>query len=396
MASTPDLRNDRYRVIVVPLAAPLSAEGSALVGRVGAGFNPGDLRFSLTDTSLTCHLHALSPGLLRDRIQVIGAASPRPGQGSLAGAVGVLADLADAVDRQTSYTIHDGKRVYAGYTAERRVTGRSEKVQRRGGCFYAGGHQFSREENRLSGVPVDSIVCGDSEEVLSRLPDNCVDLVLTSPPYNFGLSYQAGDDGQHWEAYFSKLFSILDQCVRVLKYGGRCLVNIQPLFSDNIPTHHLISQHLLMRRMIWKGEILWEKNNYNCKYTAWGSWKSPSAPYLKYTWEFIEVFSKGDLKKAGSKERIDITADEFKAWVVARWSIGPERQMKRYNHPAMFPEELVERALKLFTYQDDLVLDPFNGAGTTTLVARRLQRRFVGIDISPEYCATARERLENR
>jgi DNA modification methylase len=393
MASTPDLQSDRYRVIVVPLNAPLSPEGSALVRKVGAGFKPGDLSLSLTGTSLICHLHALTPGQLRDRIQVIGGAF---WESSLSGAVEVLRELANLVDRQTSYSIHDGKRVYAGYTAERRVIGRTEKVRRRGGCFYMGDHQFSREENRLSGVPVDSIVCGDSEEVLARLPDNCVDLVLTSPPYNFGLSYRGGDDGQHWEEYFSKLFSILDQCVRVLKFGGRCLVNIQPLFSDNIPTHHLISQHLLARRMIWKGEILWEKNNYNCKYTAWGSWKSPSAPYLKYTWEFIEIFSKGDLKKPGKREQIDITADEFKAWVVARWSIGPERQMKRYHHPAMFPEELVERALKLFTYQGDLILDPFNGAGTTTLVARRLQRRFIGVDISPEYCATARERLENR
>jgi len=198
MASIPDLQSDRYRVIVVPLAAPLSAEGSALIERVGAGFDTGDLLLSLTDTSLICHLHALSPFLLRDRIQMIGAASPRPEKGPLAVAVAVLGELADAVDRQSSYTIHDGKRVYAGYTGERKVIGRSEKVRRRGGCFYAGDHQFTREENRLSGVPVDSIVCGDCEEVLSRLPDNCVDLVLTSPPYNFGLSYREGDDGQHW------------------------------------------------------------------------------------------------------------------------------------------------------------------------------------------------------
>ena len=142
--------------------------------------------------------------------------------------------------------------------------------------------------------------------------------------------------------------------------------------------------------MIWKGEILWEKNNYNCKYTAWGSWKSPSSPYLKYTWEFLEIFCKGDLKKSGRSEDIDITEDEFKSWVVARWSIGPERRMKQYDHPAMFPEELVERSLKLFSYRNDIILDPFNGAGTTTVVAKRLKRRYIGIDVSESYCKDCR------
>jgi len=146
--------------------------------------------------------------------------------------------------------------------------------------------------------------------------------------------------------------------------------------------------------LIWKGEILWEKNNYNCKYTAWGSWKSPSNPYLKYTWEFIEIFAKGTLKKDGSPEDADITSDEFKKWVVAKWSIAPERNMKEYNHPAMFPEELALRIIKLFSFAGDIVLDPFNGVGTTTLMAKKLMRKFIGIDISQEYCEIAQKRLK--
>ena len=121
---------------------------------------------------------------------------------------------------------------------------------------------------------------------------------------------------------------------------------------------------------------------------------SPSSPYLKYTWEFIEVFCKGDLKKAGNRENIDISAEEFKNWVVAKWSIGPERRMKQFDHPAMFPEELVERCLKLFSFKNDIILDPFNGAGTSSSVAVRTGRRYVGIDISEEYCETARNRLK--
>jgi DNA modification methylase len=160
----------------------------------------------------------------------------------------------------------------------------------------------------------------------------------------------------------------------VLTWGGRFIINIQPFFSEYVPIHHIISSHLMKRHLIWKGEVVWEKNNYNCKYTSWGSWKSPASPYLKYTWEFIEIFCKGEMKKTGTKDCIDITAEEFKSWVVAKWSMSSERNMKAYDHPAMFPEELVLRCLKLFSYVNDTVLDPFNGVGTTTYVAKPLNR----------------------
>ncbi len=120
----------------------------------------------------------------------------------------------------------------------------------------------------------------------------------------------------------------------------------------------------------------------------------PSMPYLKYTWEFIEVFCKESHKKKGDANKIDITGDQFKKWVYAKWDIAPERNMKKYDHPAMFPEELVVRLLKLFSYEDDIVLDPFNGVGTTTLVAHKLRRKYIGVDISEEYCKTAEKRLK--
>jgi site-specific DNA-methyltransferase (adenine-specific) len=171
-------------------------------------------------------------------------------------------------------------------------------------------------------------------------------------------------------------------------------VNVQPLFSDYVPTHHIISRQLAALGLLWKAEFLWEKNNYNAKFTAWGSWKSPSMPYIKYTWEFIEVFAKTSHKKTGNRENIDITADEFKEWVRGRWSFPPETRMKDHNHPAMFPEELPRRLMKLFSYQGDIILDPFNGAGTTSLVAFKNGRRFIGIDNSIQYCTTAMGRLE--
>jgi len=242
---------------------------------------------------------------------------------------------------------------------------------------------------------VNRILCGDAGLVMNLIPDESIDIIVTSPPYNFGHVYASDphDDTQEWNAYFSTLTAIWKECVRVLKPGGRMAVNIQPLFSDYIPTHHLISSQLLKLGLLWKAEILWEKNNYNAKYTAWGSWKSPSMPYLKYTWEFIEVFDKETHKKAGNREDIDITDEEFKEWVFGRWSVPPETRMKDHGHPAMFPEEIPRRLLKLFSYRHDLVLDPFNGAGTTTLAAWKNDRRFIGIDISPEYCREALERI---
>jgi site-specific DNA-methyltransferase (adenine-specific) len=242
---------------------------------------------------------------------------------------------------------------------------------------------------------VNRFLCGDACTILPKLPGSSVDIIVTSPPYNFGHSYARDphDDTRAWNEYFLRLNSIWRECARVLKPGGRIAVNIQPLFSDYIPTHHIISSQLQELGLLWKAEILWEKNNYNAKYTAWGSWRSPSMPYLKYTWEFIEVFDKGTHKKTGRKEDIDITVDEFKEWVIGKWVVPPEIRMKDFGHPAMFPEEIPRRLQKLFSFQNDLVLDPFNGVGTTTLAAWKNNRRFVGIDISPEYCRMALDRI---
>jgi DNA modification methylase len=307
----------------------------------------------------------------------------------------IFQDLVRSVEQIKSYGIKGNKRNYVDYNKERKVRDRKKKEVNRSQYYYAQGNTFKKENKNFPEEFVNKILVGDSEVILKNIPDNSVDLVFTSPPYNFGLEYESNEDAHYWEVYFEKLFKIFNECIRVLKYGGRIAINIQPLFSDYIPSHHIISNFFISKQLIWKGEILWEKNNYNCKYTAWGSWKSPSNPYLKYTWEFIEIFCKGDLKKTGNSEHIDISADEFKKWVVAKWSIAPERNMKDYGHPAMFPEELVERILKLFSYKDDIVLDPFNGVGTTTVVAKRLKRKYIGIDTSDKYCKSAKKRIED-
>lgn len=268
-------------------------------------------------------------------------------------------------------------------------------IKKRQGQFYAQDHGFNQENQELPDQFKDQIFCADSEKFLKLIPDNSIDIVFTSPPYNFGMNYDGSDDAEDWPSYFNKLYRIFDQCIRVVKYGGRVIINVQPMFSDYIPTHHLISNYLMDQKMIWKAEILWDKSNYNCAYTAWGSWKSPSSPYFKYTWEFLEVFCKGDLKKPGKPELADITGDEFKKWVLAKWDMPGERRGGDFGHPAMMPEALAARVLKLFSFQGDTVLDPFAGVGTVPLIAQNTGRHYIGIDISEEYCINAMRRLQN-
>ncbi len=373
--------------IRIPLQHALSDAELEAIATIEGRFGTEDLMFSVELDAVHCFLKSIRFEELDTFVRELPGA---PEDGNW-----IPGEIVSRIAAIRSYGIRGGKRIYAGYDRERKVRNRLEKAAGRTPAFYARDSGFSSEENNLPAKFENAIICGDSATVLAQLPDNCVDIIFTSPPYNFGLDYDEGEDDLHWEAYFKKLFSIFSECIRVLKYGGRIIVNVQPLFSDYIPLHHMISGFFTDKGLIWKGEILWEKHNYNCKYTAWGSWKSPSSPYLKYTWEFVEIFCKGDIKKSGEKEMIDITAEEFKDWVYAKWAVAPERNMRGFDHPAMFPEELVERVLKLFSYRGDLVLDPFNGVGTTTAVAQRLGRRYLGVDISEQYCATALQRLSD-
>lgn len=372
-----------YREISLNLDRPLGRSCQEAVEYINARFdNSEEIALFPNGQSITIHLREIDLRQLEMEISKIVREKTSP-----------LLSVCDEIRKIGSYGIKGNKRQYVGFNKERKVKNRSGKERARGKHYYADENAFSKQNQTLPARFQDKIICDDSEQFLKKLPDNCIDLVFTSPPYNFGLDYAKTQDAHFWEQYFEKLFKVFDECIRVVKYGGRIVVNIQPLFSDYIPSHHIVSQHFIKRKLIWKGEILWEKNNYNCKYTAWGSWKSPSNPYLKYTWEFLEIFCKGSMKKQGEAENADISAEEFKKWVVGKWSIAPERRMKEYDHPAMFPEALAERVIKLFSFKGDIVLDPFLGVGTSCVAAKRFNRHYLGVDISPRYCKTAESRV---
>jgi len=239
---------------------------------------------------------------------------------------------------------------------------------------------------------LDQIICGDCLEIMSQIPDNTVHLAVTSPPYNLGLSYDSHDDNLEYEHYLAWLEKVWLETKRVLVPGGRFALNIAPTSIKNFrPIHHDFANQLRKIGLIFRTEILWYKQTMGRR-TAWGSWKSAANPHIVPSWEYILVFSKDSWKLAGNREKADITADEFKRFSDGFWYIPPESQ--RRGHPAPFPEELIYRLTKFYTFKENVVLDMFGGTGTVAVVAYKTGRHFIHIDVSAQYCATAAKRLE--
>jgi site-specific DNA-methyltransferase (adenine-specific) len=178
---------------------------------------------------------------------------------------------------------------------------------------------------------------------------------------------------------------------RVLVPGGRFALNIAPTSIKNFrPIHHDFANQLRQMGMIMRTEIVWYKQTMGRR-TAWGSWKSPSNPHIVPSWEYILVFCKDSWVLSGKPTDTDITPDEFMRFSDGFWYIPPESQ--RRGHPTPFPEELIYRLIKFYSYKGNIVLDMFGGTGTVAIVAYKTGRHFIHIDISPKYCKVAEERL---
>ncbi|HOM26626.1 MAG TPA: site-specific DNA-methyltransferase, partial [bacterium] len=125
----------------------------------------------------------------------------------------ILQKILYSIENIKSYGLKGFKRLYVGYNKERKVKNRTIKEMERGKYFYAREHNFSKKNNQLPQKFVNKIIVGDSEIILKEFPDNCIDLIFTSPPYNFGLEYETHKDGINWEDYFHKLFTIFEECI---------------------------------------------------------------------------------------------------------------------------------------------------------------------------------------
>jgi site-specific DNA-methyltransferase (adenine-specific) len=239
---------------------------------------------------------------------------------------------------------------------------------------------------------LNKIITGDVLETMRDIPSESVHLAITSPPYNVGKAYDSHYDRMDYQKYLNWLIKVWKETQRVLVSGGRFCLNIAPTgIKDFLPLHHDFGNQLREIGMKFRTEIIWYKQTM-LKRTAWGSWKSPSNPHIVPSWEYILVFSKEKDKLDGDPTNADITAKEFKKFSDGMWYIPPET--KRNGHPAPFPEELIYRLIKFYSFKGNNVLDMFGGTGTVAVVACKTGRNFIHIDISEEYNKIAQRRVE--
>jgi site-specific DNA-methyltransferase (adenine-specific) len=240
------------------------------------------------------------------------------------------------------------------------------------------------------------ILQGDSALLDRSLSAESVHLVVTSPPYSLGIDYgRAGyADDQPYQEYLAWVRTWAAALLRVSAHGGRACINI-PLDSNKGGKRAVYADYLrIFQEVGWSYQtsIVWNEQNISRR-TAWGSWLSPSAPFVTAPVEMIAVFYKGVWKRPPTGgRRGDIERDEFLAWTLGMWTFAGANP-NRVGHPAPFPEELPRRLIKLYSYPDDLVLDPFLGSGTTAVAALKLGRQAVGVELNPTFCDLARRNV---
>lgn len=225
---------------------------------------------------------------------------------------------------------------------------------------------------------------------MDELPDASVHLMVTSPPYNASKEY---DQDLNLYEYLNMLAGTWRETFRVLVPGGRACINIANLGrKPYLPLHIYIIDQMLEIGFLMRGEIIWNKASSASQSTAWGSWQSASNPVLRDVHEYILVFSKSSFKRKKGDKRNTISRDDFLEWTKSIWTF-PAISAKKVGHPAPFPEELPRRLIQLYTFQGDIVLDPFVGSGTTCLAAVKDGRHYIGYDIHEEYLEMARNRI---
>jgi site-specific DNA-methyltransferase (adenine-specific) len=235
----------------------------------------------------------------------------------------------------------------------------------------------------------NTIIQGSSEN-MTDIPDNSVHLMITSPPYNVSKDY---DQDLSLAEYLELLKNVFKETFRVLVYGGRACINVANIGrKPYIPLSDYISTMMIDLGFNMRGEIIWNKAAGSGVSTAWGSWQSASNPILRDIHEYILVFSKGDYKREKNEKQNTITKEQFIEWTKSIWIMNTE-SAKKIGHPAPFPEELPYRLIQLYSFVDDIILDPFMGSGTTAVSSLKSDRKFVGYDTDEKYIKLAETRL---
>jgi len=230
-----------------------------------------------------------------------------------------------------------------------------------------------------------------SSENMNELIDNCISLTVTSPPYNIG---KDSDEDLSDDEYWKMITKVFEEVYRVTESGGRLVVNVANLGrKPYIPFSKYFIEIILEIGFLMRGEIIWQKSKGANANFAWGSWLSPSNPVIRDIHEYCLVFSKDSMKNSAKGEPT-IEKDEFMESTLSIWNITPARA-KKIGHPAPFPVELPKRFINLYSFKNDLILDPFIGSGSTAIAAKLLDRDYIGYELNPEYVKIAKNRLKN-
>jgi len=245
-------------------------------------------------------------------------------------------------------------------------------------------------ENSIPHELVNKIVCQTSEK-MEGLPDNSIHIMVTSPPYNVGKDYDENLSLGEYRAFLKRVWS---EVKRVLVPGGRACINVANLGrKPYIPLDAYIGQDMVDLGFLMRGEIIWNKGSSGSPSTAWGTFGSARNPTLRDIHEYILVFSKGTFSRDSLGRKSTISKEEFLEYSKSVWNFSAE-PARKVSHPAPFPVELPYRLIQFYTFEEEVVLDPFMGSGQAAIAAIKTNRHFVGYDINEEYVKLAERRIK--
>lgn len=239
----------------------------------------------------------------------------------------------------------------------------------------------------------DISIYNDDMLKIKSIDNNSVDLIITSPPYNLDIQYDSYNDFLPYKDYLKLCKKWFSRLYDLTKEDGRFCLNI-PLDKSKGGYQSVGADLTVLAKSVgwkYKTTIIWNEGNIS-KNSAWGSWLSASAPHIIAPVELIVIFYKKQWKKESGSKITNINSEDFKIWTNGIWTFKGESKRK-IGHPAPFPIELPYRCIKLFSYEQDLVLDPFMGSGSTLIAAIKTNRKAIGIDIEKRYCEIAKNRI---
>ena len=251
--------------------------------------------------------------------------------------------------------------------------------------------QKSIIQNEISKEVLNKVHNKDSKNI-DFIPDDSIHLIITSPPYNNSKEY---DEDLSLEEYLKLITDVMVEAHRILIRGGRICINIANIGrKPYIPLSTYIDQIMIKIGFLPRGQIIWDKSASAGPSTAWGSWQSASNPILRDIHEYILVYSKGEFGRKNSRSNKDdsISKDAFLENTKSIWKF-PTASARKVGHPAPFPIELPKRLIELYSFENDIILDPFAGSGTTAIAAKTTNRNYIMIEINSDYCKLATERI---